>query len=183
MHRPIDRRTILRALGWGGMGGGVMSLAAGCSGSETLEPGRTTTTPVKSPASGSRRLNFLRLPLADGLVIHAGSTAMDLYHAHPHIKAEEDVQPTDIRLQTRLTMRNHKEILDWLGLGWRNVVKLTRYQKQMSESKEIEEVLSDYFRDSWPAMTTVEVSVLSSERARLEIDLWVVPDPARVTLG
>lgn len=108
---------------------------------------------------------------------------MELYHKHPHDPREEVVQPEDIRLQTRLTMRNHKEILDWVGLGWRNVVKLTRYQTRMDESAQIEAVLRSYFKDWWPAMTVYEVSGLSSPQARLEIDMWVAPAATRVVVG
>jgi enamine deaminase RidA (YjgF/YER057c/UK114 family) len=108
---------------------------------------------------------------------------MELYHRHPHDPKEEIVQPEDIRLQTRLTMRNHKEILDWAGLGWRNVVKLTRYQKRMDETKQIDEVLRSYFKDWWPPQTIYEISGLSSPQARLEIDMWVVPNATRVVVG
>ena len=110
---------------------------------------------------------------------------MELYHNHPHDPREEIVQPEDIRLQTRLTMRNHKEILDWVGLDWSNVVKLTRFQKRMDESKQIEEVLRSYFNDSWPPMTIYEVNGLSSPQARLEIEMWVAPagDPRRGRLA
>ena len=94
---------------------------------------------------------------------------------------EEVVQPEDIRSQTRLVMRNHKEILDWLGLGWRNVVKLTCYQKRMNETKQIQDVLASYFKDWRPAITAVEINGLSSPQARLEIDMWVRPDARIVT--
>jgi enamine deaminase RidA (YjgF/YER057c/UK114 family) len=131
-----------------------------------------------SPASG---VNFVRASLANGFIVHAGATAMELYHEHPHLQREEIVQPDDIRSQTRLVMRNHKEILDWLGLGWRNVVKLTCYLKRMNETKQIHDVLASYFLDWRPAITTVEINGLSSPQARLEIDMWVRPDARIVT--
>ena len=129
------------------------------------------------------RVMFIRAPLSNGIIPHAGETSMELYHRHPHDPKEEIVQPEDIRLQTRLLMRNHKEILDWAGLGWRNVVKVTRYQKRMEESKAIEDVLASYFKDLWPAMTVYEVTGLSSPQARLEMDFWVVPNETRVVVG
>ena len=140
---------------------------------------------MQSPPNGGRTgvPMFVRLPLMNGIIPHAGGTAMELYHKHPHDPREEVVQPDDIRLQARLTMRNHKEILDWVGLGWRNVVKLTRYQTRMDESPQIEAVLRSYFKDWWPAMTIYEVSGLSSPQARLEIDMWVAPAGARVVVG
>jgi 2-iminobutanoate/2-iminopropanoate deaminase len=121
--------------------------------------------------------------LSNGIIPHAGETSMELCHKHPHDPREEIVQPEDIRLQTRLVMRNHKEILDWMGLGWKNVVKLTRYQKRMDESKQIEEVLASYFKEWWPPMTVYEISGLSSPQARVEIDMWVVPNETRVVAG
>ena len=66
---------------------------------------------------------------------------------------------------------------------WRNVVKLTRYQTRMEESPQIEAVLRSYFKDWWPAMTIYVVNGLSSPQARLEIDMWVVPDGTRGVAG
>jgi enamine deaminase RidA (YjgF/YER057c/UK114 family) len=131
--------------------------------------------------SGASAVNFVRASLANGFIVHAGATSMELYHEHPHLPREEVVQPEDIRSQTRLVMRNHKEILDWLGLGWRNVVKLTCYQKRMDETKQIQDVLASYFKDWRPAITAVEIGGLSSPQARLEIDMWVRPDARVVT--
>ena len=172
MSRPLDRREILKKCAWG-------SLVIGAGGATTsvvpawAEAAAAQGTP---PRAGIPRIIFSRASLQHGIVPFSGETAMDLYHNHPHVEKEEVVQPEDIRLQTRLTMRNHKEILDWMGLGWKNVVKLTRFQKRLEESKQIEEVLASYFRDSWPPMTVYEIDGLSSPQARLEIEIWVVPD-------
>jgi enamine deaminase RidA (YjgF/YER057c/UK114 family) len=173
----VDRRQLLTALGCG-------SLAA-AAGTSSSWPVAEAEVGVQSPPNGGRAgaPMFVRLPLMNGIIPHAGGTAMELYHKHPHDPREEVVQPDDIRLQARLTMRNHKEILDWVGLGWRNVVKLTRYQTRMDESPQIEAVLRSYFKDWWPAMTIYEVSGLSSPQARLEIDMWVAPAGARVVVG
>jgi len=166
----IDRRSLLKAFG----------------GAITIVPVLADTTRAQAPAAtrtAGGRVMFIRTPLGNGIIPHAGETSMELYHRHPHDPKEEIVQPEDIRLQTRLLMRNHKEILDWAGLGWRNVVKVTRYQKRMEESKAIEEVLRSYFKDWWPAMTVYEVTGLSSPQARLEMDMWVVPNETRVVVG
>ena len=169
-----DRRELLKAFAWGsvvaGAGGGI----------ESVLPAWAQTA---APRAGTPRVSFVRAPLANGIIVHAGGTSLDLYHKHPHVPEEEVLQPDDIRLQTRLCLLNHKEILDWMGLSWRNVVKLTRYQKRMSESKQIEAVMASYFKDWWPAMTAVEIGALSSPQARLEIDMWVVPNGTRVQAG
>jgi enamine deaminase RidA (YjgF/YER057c/UK114 family) len=175
MSLQLDRRELLKTFACAsvsvGAGGAITSVVSAWA--------QTTT-----PRAGTPRISFVRAPLATGIIVHAGGTSMELYHKHPHIEIEELVQPEDIRLQTRLVMRNHKEILDWMGLGWRNVVKLTRYQKRMDESKQIDEVLASYFKDWSPAMSSVEISGLSSRQARLEIDMWVAPNEmAQATPG
>jgi enamine deaminase RidA (YjgF/YER057c/UK114 family) len=175
----MDRRSLLKAFGWG-------SIAASAGGAiPTLTPALVEASLAQAPAIGraGARVMFIRAPLGNGIIPHAGETSMELYHRHPHDPKEEIVQPEDIRLQTRLLMRNHKEILDWVGLGWRNVVKVTRYQKRMEESKAIEEVLASYFKGWWPAMTVYEVTGLSSPQARLEMDMWVVPNETKVVVG
>jgi enamine deaminase RidA (YjgF/YER057c/UK114 family) len=171
----IDRRELLTALSRGSV-----AVAAG-SAMSSLVPAWVEAAPqgATRPGGGSRP-TFMKVPLANGIIPHAGATAMELYHRHPHDPREEIVQPEDIRLQTRLTIRNHKESLDWMGLGWANVVKLTRYQTRMDETKQIDEVLRSYFKDWRPAQTIYEVSGLSSPQARLEIDMWVAPRETRV---
>ena len=172
----IDRRQLLRVLGSGSIA------AAGSALASPLVPAALEAA-GQAPAGRARPATFVRVPLTNGIIPHAGGTAMELYHKHPHDPREEVVQPEDIRLQTRLTILNHKEILDWVGLGWRNVVKLTRYQTRMEESPQIEAVLRSYFKDWWPAMTIYEVNGLSSPQARLEIDMWVAPAGTRVAVG
>jgi enamine deaminase RidA (YjgF/YER057c/UK114 family) len=170
----MDRRELLKSLGWGTVAAGaaITSLAPAWA-----EGALAQGTP---PRAGIPRITFSRASLANGLIPHSGETSMELYHNHPHFEKEEVVQPEDIRLQTRLTMRNHKEILDWMGLDWKHVVKVTRFQKRLDESKQIEAVMADYFRDSWPPMSVYEIEGLSSPQARVEIEMWVAPDSETV---
>ena len=176
MAARFDRRELLKSLGWG-------TLAVGAGGAfQTVMPAWAESAAAQGtpPRAGIPRIIFSRASLANGIIPHSGETSMELYHEHPHLPKEEIVQPEDIRLQTRLTMRNHKEILDWMGLSWKHVVKLTRFQTRLTESKQIEEVLADYFRDSWPPMSVYEVNGLSSPQARLEMEMWVAPDSSTV---
>jgi enamine deaminase RidA (YjgF/YER057c/UK114 family) len=170
----MDRRALLKTFALG-------SVAVGAGGAiEMLVPAWAQNSQRTVPRAGTPHVSFVRAPLANGIIVHAGGTALDLYHKHPHNPQEEALQPDDIRQQTRLCLRNHKEILDWLGLDWRNVVKLRRYQTRMSESSQIDEVMAEYFKGWWPAMIAVPVQRLSSPQARLEIDMWVVPNASDV---
>jgi enamine deaminase RidA (YjgF/YER057c/UK114 family) len=161
----LDRRALLKTLGVATMAAGG---AAGSLARVTAQEGG-----IRAGISGGPA----RVSLQNGIVLHAGETSMELYHRHPHDPKEEIVQPEDIRLQTRLVMRNHKEVLDWMGLDWKDVVKLTRYQKRAEESTAIDQVLASYFKDHRPPQTMYLVDGLSSPQARLEIDMWVRPSP------
>jgi len=109
---------------------------------------------------------------ADMLFI-SGSTALPLYHAHPHVH-EEHVLPDDIREQTRRAMNDIKLSLDACGLTWRNVVKITKFLTDMREADAMHEVLAGYFGDWKPASTMVCVNNLSAPGARVEIDIIAV---------
>src|SRR5688572_16772931 len=134
MPLPLDRRALLKSLG----SVAIAAAAGRPAGAALVRQAPAPRVPASAP--------FTRVSLAGGIILHAGETSMELYHRHPHDPKEEIVQPEDIRLQTRLTMRNHKEVLDWMELGWDDVVKLTCYQKRMDESAQIEEVLRSYFK-------------------------------------
>ena len=105
----------------------------------------------------------------------SGTTALDLYHLHPHVPYEITM-PDDIRGQTHMCMRNLKEVLDDQGVTWREVVKVNRFQTDMSESEAIEDVMHQYFDfwEWWPAMTAMQIRNLSSAPARLELELIAV---------
>jgi 2-iminobutanoate/2-iminopropanoate deaminase len=109
---------------------------------------------------------------ADMLFI-SGSTALPLYHAHPHVH-EEHVLPDDIREQTRRAMDDIKLSLDACGLTWRNVVKVTKFVTDMRETDAMHEVMGEYFGDWKPASTMVCVNNLSAPGSRVEIDIIAV---------
>lgn len=114
---------------------------------------------------------------ADMLFV-SGSTALPLYHSHPHVH-EEHVLPDDIREQTRRAMNDIKLSLDACGLTWRNVVKVTKFLTDMREADAMHEVLSEYFGDWKPASTMVCVNNLSAPGSRVEIDIIAVAPQSR----
>jgi 2-iminobutanoate/2-iminopropanoate deaminase len=165
MRSVFDRREFLVQSGAGIVTlAGVQLLSFPLSG--RAQDARSASQPWATYARADAELDLLFL---------AGETALDLYHLHPHVPHEIHV-PEDISAQTHMVMRNLKEVLDDQGLTWANVMKMNRYQKDLSESAAIETVLKEYFDDWnwWPAMTAMEIAGLSSEPARLEIDLIAV---------
>jgi enamine deaminase RidA (YjgF/YER057c/UK114 family) len=172
----LDRRQLIQTLG-----SGAVALAGAALVPQPLLAAQRPGPPV--PVVSRVAPHFVRVSLAGGCVALAGQTSMDFAHQHPHDPRQEVVQPDDIRLQTRLVMRNQKEVLDWAGLGWHNVVKITRYQTRMDESPQIDAVLRSYFGEWWPPQTVCEVSALSSPQARIAIDMWVAPPGASMVVG
>ena len=121
------------------------------------------------------RGTYVRADADMDLLYLSGTTALDLYHLHPHVPYEITM-PDDIRGQTHMCMRNIKEVLDDQSVTWKDVVKVNRFQTDLSESDAIEEVMAEYFDfwDWWPAMTAMQIRNLSSVPARLEIELIAV---------
>jgi enamine deaminase RidA (YjgF/YER057c/UK114 family) len=152
-------------------------LATGVTGAAVASGMQLFSFPLAANAQGNRssavpRGTYVRADAGMDLLFLAGTTALDLYHLHPHVP-HEIVMPDDIGGQTHLCMRNLKEVLDDQGLTWQNVVKVNRFQKDLDESDAIEEVMREYFDhwDWWPAMTTMQIRDLSSVPARLELEI------------
>lgn len=115
---------------------------------------------------------------ADRILFISGATASPLYHQHPHVQ-EEHVLPDDIEEQTRRAMESIQSVLDAKGLGWRNVVKITKYLTDMREADAMHSVMNTYFGDYKPASTLLCINNLSSPGARVELDMIAVgPSPA-----
>ena len=68
----------------------------------------------------------VRIVGACDLMFLSGATPSPLYHKHPHVDSEH-VHPHSIEEQTTRAMEAIKSILDEVGAGWRDVVKVTKY--------------------------------------------------------
>lgn len=75
----------------------------------------------------------------------------------------------DIKAQTRQVLNNLSAVLAAGGASMQSVVKTTVYLTDMNEFVGMNEVYNEYFSESLPARTTVEVSKLP-KGARVEID-------------
>lgn len=115
---------------------------------------------------------------AADLMFVSGATPSPLYHDHPHIESQHD-HVCDIREQTRLAMENIKLVLDNVGAGWRDVVKVTKYMTDIRDFDGINAGMAPYFGDWKPASTTICVNQLSSPGARVELDMIVALPKSR----
>ena len=75
----------------------------------------------------------------------------------------------DIRIQTRQVIENLKAILETGGSDLASVVRTTVYLKDMGDFAGMNEVYAEFFRESPPARSTVEVARLPRD-VRVEID-------------
>lgn len=106
------------------------------------------------------------------LMFLSGATPSPLYHDHPHREEEHD-HPCDIGEQTRRAMEAIKSILDEVGASWRDVVKVTKYLTDMRDADGMHAAMRPYFGDWRPASTMVCINQLSSQGARVELDMIV----------
>ncbi len=81
----------------------------------------------------------------------------------------------DIKAQTRQTLENMKKVLNQLGAGMDDVVKVTIFVTDMSHFKEIHEVRREYFkRGNYPASTIVEINRLANDDLMIEAEAIAV---------
>jgi enamine deaminase RidA (YjgF/YER057c/UK114 family) len=106
------------------------------------------------------------------LMFLSGATASRLYHHHPH-RDEEHIHPHSIEEQTKNAMEAIKSILDHAGVGWRDVVKVTKYLTDMRDVDGMHAAMRPYFGDWQPASTMICINQLSSPGARVELDMIV----------
>lgn len=64
----------------------------------------------------------------------------------------------DIKIQTRQVLENLKSILVEIGASTSDVVKTTIFLKNLDDFSAVNEIYRDYFPNSAPARSTVEVS-------------------------
>jgi 2-iminobutanoate/2-iminopropanoate deaminase len=112
----------------------------------------------------------IRVESPCGLLFISGATPSPLYHKHPHLIDEHD-HPNRIEDQTRRAMETIKTILDHEGLTWTDVVKVTKYLTDIRDQDGMVAVLKEYFGSWTPASTTVCVNQLSTQGARVELDM------------
>ncbi len=79
--------------------------------------------------------------------------------------------PGGIEAETRQVLNNIAAILDSAGLSAEAIVKTTVFLVDLSEFGAMNAVYADFFRDTPPARSTVQVAALP-KGARIEIDFW-----------
>jgi 2-iminobutanoate/2-iminopropanoate deaminase len=90
--------------------------------------------------------------VANGFVFAAGQIPLD-----PHTG---QTVPGDVRVQTRRVLDNLKAVLAAAGSSMDRVVKTTVFLVDLNDFGAMNEIYGDYFRESPPARSTVQVARL-----------------------
>ncbi len=91
---------------------------------------------------------------AGGLVFTAGQIPM---------RPDGSLSENDIKVQTRQVLDNLSAVLEAAGTGLDGVVKCTCFLADMNDFAVVNEVYSEYFPESPPARSAVEVSRLPKD--------------------
>jgi 2-iminobutanoate/2-iminopropanoate deaminase len=79
----------------------------------------------------------------------------------------------DIKEQTIQSLNNVKEILEAAGASLEDVVKTTVFLKDLSNFSVVNKIYGDFFTESYPARSCVEVSKLPKD-AGVEIEVIAI---------
>lgn len=100
---------------------------------------------------------------ANGFLFVSGNVAVD---AVSGAKGEGDIKD-----QTRLVLKNLKQIVEEAGSSFEDVVRVNVYLTNIADFNGMNEVYKEFFPDLPPTRTTVGVKELSSPVFIVEIDL------------
>ncbi len=107
----------------------------------------------------------------------AGVTAAPVYHSHPHIPEEFESMPDDMDGQARAALENLKKGLKAAGATLDDVISADRFLTDMEEQDDLNNVWAEYFGESKPATTTVQVVRMATDpRCKIEINAIAVID-------
>ncbi len=110
-------------------------------------------------------------------VFLAGVTAAPVYHHHPHRPEEFDSMPTDMEGQSRAALDQLRRSLEAVGAGFSDVVSANRFVTDLGDQDSLNKVWAEYFGDSKPTTTTVQVVELATDpRCLVEINAIAVID-------
>ncbi len=107
----------------------------------------------------------------------AGVTAAPVYHSHPHVPEEFESMPDDMDGQARAALENLKKGLEAAGATFDDVISADRFLTDMEEQDDLNKVWAEYFAESKPATTTVQVVRMATDpRCKIEINAIAVID-------
>ncbi|MBQ3048177.1 MAG: RidA family protein [Clostridia bacterium] len=94
--------------------------------------------------------------------------------AHASQENNSRVDSDDIEIQTHQVFSDIGDILNSAGATFDDVIKAVIYVTDMSEFEKISRIRADYFKNSMPVSTLVEVSRMVRDGAKIEIEVTAI---------
>ncbi|WP_028884558.1 RidA family protein [Taylorella asinigenitalis] len=111
-------------------------------------------------------------PYSQGVLVNSGKTLYLSGQIGLDPKSNELVS-VDTSEQAQQVFQNIKAVLQEAGCGFENVVKLTIFLTDLSKFSEVNEIMKTYFKEPFPARSTVEIKSLP-KNAQIEIEAIAV---------
>lgn len=80
----------------------------------------------------------------------------------------------DVEEQTELVFKNIEKILEKAGATLDNVIKAVIYITDMTDFDKISKIRGEYFKNSMPVSTLVEVNRMTRNGAKIEIEVTAI---------
>ncbi|HPN78236.1 RidA family protein [Dokdonella sp.] len=127
--------------------------------------------------SSRRIIHSEQAPKAIGPYSQAVQVGNTLYLSGqtPIDPATGELVPGDIGVQARQVFENLSAVLAAAGVGFDQVVRVGIYLTDLGNFAVVNEVMKQYFREPYPARSTIGVAALP-KAAQVEIDLVAVFD-------
>ncbi|HOX70498.1 MAG TPA: RidA family protein [Dokdonella sp.] len=127
--------------------------------------------------SSRRIIHSEQAPKAIGPYSQAVQVGNTLYLSGqtPIDPATGELVPGDIGVQARQVFENLSAVLAAAGVGFDQVVRVGIYLTDLGNFAAVNEVMKQYFREPYPARSTIGVAALP-KAAQVEIDLVAVFD-------
>ncbi len=88
-----------------------------------------------------------------------------------HASNGNKVDSDDIEVQTHQVFSDIGDILKSAGASFDNVIKAVIYVTDMNDFQKISKIRADYFKNSLPVSTLVEVNRMVCDGAKIEIEV------------
>jgi 2-iminobutanoate/2-iminopropanoate deaminase len=98
---------------------------------------------------------------AGNLVFTAGQTGLD--------PATNELTPGGIEAETHQVLTNLRNVLEAAGSSMEMVIKTTVFLRDMSDFQRMNSVYAEYFKDGFPARTTVQATVPRNGAVEIEV--------------
>lgn len=109
-----------------------------------------------------------------GMKVEIGDTNWIFVTGQIAMDSNGDVVSDDIEIQTKFVFENIKKILSEASASFDDVVKAQIFLTDINDFSKVSPIRNEYFENSEPVSTLVEVSSLVKEGCKIEIEVIAI---------